>query len=298
MKKLISSVMMAICAIMLLHAEQIVVDCGNSVTITATPVTGYHFVRWNDNGTDNPRTLTPTADITYTAYFAINRYTIQFLNYDGTVLQTEELNHGTAVSYKGVTPTKPATAQYTYTFSGWTPNIEYTAVADASYTALFDETVNKYLITFKNWDGSVLEAKEWEYGALPSYAGTPTRPADAEYTYTFTGWNTAISTVTGEAVYTAQYNGTTNSYTLTTSGEHGTTTGDGTYLYGKVVTITAVADECYEFVQWNDGNTNALREVTVNGNVTYTATFRKIQYTVTVESDDEAQGTVSVVAVP
>lgn len=298
MKRLLSIFLMALCAVVTVQADRLVVDCGRTAKLTATPATGYHFVRWNDLNTDNPRIISPTEDATYTAFFAINRYTVIFQNYDGTELQKETLNHGDAVSYKGTTPSKPATAQYTYTFSGWSPNVEYTATADATYVAQFDQTVNKYTITFRNWDGSVLEAKDWEYGTLPSYAGTPTRPADAEHSYTFSGWNKTISTVTGEATYTAQYNGTTNSYTLTTSGEHGTTTGDGTYLYGKKVTISAVADACYEFVQWNDGDTYATREVTVTGNATYVATFRKVQYTITVQSDNDTQGSVSITAMP
>lgn len=296
MKKNLSLLLMALCIFATAHADQLVVDCGSYATMTATPATGYHFVRWNDLNTDNPRTISPTEDATYTAYFAINQYTIIFQNYDGSELQKETLNHGDAVSYKGDIPTKPATAQYTYSFSGWSQNIEYTATADATYIAQFDPITNKYTITFKNWDGTVLESQEWEYGTLPSYSGTPTRPADAENTYTFSGWDKTISSVTGEATYTAQYNGTTNSYTLTTSGEHGTTAGDGTYLYGKSVTITAVADACYEFVQWSDGDTNATREVTVTSNTTYVATFRKIQYTITVQSDNDAQGSVSIKA--
>ena len=177
MKRLLSIFLMALCAVVTVQADRLVVDCGRTAKLTATPATGYHFVRWNDLNTDNPRIISPTEDATYTAFFAINRYTVIFQNYDGTELQKETLNHGDAVSYKGTTPSKPATAQYTYTFSGWSPNVEYTATADATYVAQFDQTVNKYTITFRNWDGSVLEAKDWEYGTLPSYAGTPTRPA-------------------------------------------------------------------------------------------------------------------------
>lgn len=298
MKKRLSIFLMALCAITAVHADQLRVACGNNAKLIATPATGYHFVRWNDLNTENPRIISPTEDATYTAFFAINQYTIIFQNYDGTELQKETVNHGDAVSYKGNTPQKPATAQYTYTFSGWSPNVEYTATTDATYTALFDQTVNKYIITFKNWDGSILEAKDWEYGTLPSYSSTPTRPADAENTYTFSGWDKTISLVTGEATYIAQYNGTSNSYTLTTSGENGTTTGDGTYLYGKTVTITATADACYEFVQWNDGDTHATRDVTITGNATYTAIFRKVQYTITVQSDNDSQGSVSITAMP
>lgn len=43
-----------------------------SVTIVATPNAGYHFIRWQDGVTDNPRTILVTGDATYTAYFANN----------------------------------------------------------------------------------------------------------------------------------------------------------------------------------------------------------------------------------
>ena len=298
MKRFFSLMLVAVAAISMAKADQLVVDCGGQATITATPETGYHFVRWNDDNTENPRVITPTADATYTAYFAINQYTIIFQNYDGTELQNEVLNHGDAVSYKGATPTKPATDQYTYTFSGWSPNVVYTAVDNATYVAQFDATVNKYTITFKNWDGSVLESKQWEYGETPSYTGTPTRPADAENTYTFTGWDKTISVVTGEEEYIAQYGSTTNSYTITTNGENGVTTGDGTYLYGTNVTLTATPNACYRFVRWNDGDTNATRSVTVTGAATYTAIFEKVKYTITVQSDNDAQGSATITAYP
>ena len=41
-----------------------------TTTISATPNQGYHFVEWQDGNTDNPRTITVTADMTYTATFA------------------------------------------------------------------------------------------------------------------------------------------------------------------------------------------------------------------------------------
>lgn len=281
--------------------SDVTVDCGKLVQISATPATGWHFVKWNDENTDNPRTLEPSADAHYIAIFAINQYTVIFQNYDGTELQNETLNHGDAVSYKGETPTKPATAQYTYTFSGWSPNISTPATGDATYVAQFDEIVNKYVITFKNYDGSVLQSSEWDYGALPTYDGeTPTKPADAQYTYTFTGWDKTINTVTGAEEYIAQFSNTINTYTITVNGENGTTTGSGTYQYGYTLTITATPAECYEFVRWSDeaeGATSvgASRSVTVEGNKTYTAIFRKIQYTITTAPDDEAHGSTSAI---
>ena len=43
---------------------------GAEATLTAIPNTGYHFVKWDDENTDNPRTLTVTRDTTFTAIFA------------------------------------------------------------------------------------------------------------------------------------------------------------------------------------------------------------------------------------
>lgn len=297
MKKFFSLMLAFLAATtMAFAATSVTVDCGKQVQISATPAVGYHFVKWDDNNTDNPRTLDPTASAHYIAIFAINQYTVIFQNWDGTELQKETLNHGDAVSYKGATPTKTATAQYTYTFSGWSPNVEYTATGDATYIAQFDQTTNKYTITFKNWDGTVLQSSEWEYGQTPSYSGaTPTKPSDVEFSYTFNGWDKTISSVTGAETYIAQFSSSTNSYIITVNGDNGTTTGSGTYQYGTSVTITATPDECYQFVRWSDGDTNASRTIAVGGSITYTAIFEKITYTITTAPDDPAHGSTNAI---
>ena len=45
---------------------------GTTVTLAAVPSENCSFVRWNDEVTDNPRTIIVTGNITYTAYFAEN----------------------------------------------------------------------------------------------------------------------------------------------------------------------------------------------------------------------------------
>ena len=42
---------------------------GTEVTLTATPNSGYRFVRWNDNNTDATRTVTVNSNMSFTAYF-------------------------------------------------------------------------------------------------------------------------------------------------------------------------------------------------------------------------------------
>ena len=42
---------------------------GATATLTATPNNGYHFIKWSDGNTDNPRTVTVNGDLTFTAIF-------------------------------------------------------------------------------------------------------------------------------------------------------------------------------------------------------------------------------------
>lgn len=65
-----------------------------------------------------------------------------------------------------------------------------------------------YYVIWLNWDDTVLSVQTYPSGATPSYSGTPTRPNSPVRTYTFSGWEPAITTVTGDIVYKAQYTST------------------------------------------------------------------------------------------
>ncbi|MEI3574847.1 MAG: hypothetical protein V8P99_06330 [Oscillospiraceae bacterium] len=88
---------------------------------------------------------------------------------------------------------------------------------DVTYEALFEAVTNKYTVTWVNWDNKELEKDEdVPYGATPKYDGKePTKAGNAQYSYKFTGWNPAVSPVTGDVTYKAQFEAVTNTYTVT-----------------------------------------------------------------------------------
>jgi len=82
-----------------------VVEHGSSCTpVMAEPDTSYHFVDWTGdyNGTANPLTiLNVTSDMTITANFAINQYTVTFVEGpNGTITgdKVQTVNHGSSTS--------------------------------------------------------------------------------------------------------------------------------------------------------------------------------------------------------
>ena len=93
----------------------------------------YEFTGWT------PELTAVTADITYTAtYNAIKRsYLIFFYDEDySTLLHSEYMEYGVMPEYNGMTPTKPSTNEYDYTFSGWSPELQAVS-GEASYYATY-----------------------------------------------------------------------------------------------------------------------------------------------------------------
>lgn len=132
--------------------------------------------------------------------------TVQFKNWDGSLLSSDTYQLGQSVTVPEA-PTRPADQVYTYTFAGW--DQEVTACkGDTVYTAVYTAQYIDYTVTFLDWDGSILSSTVYHYGDSVSQPAAPSRSADELYTYTFTGWDQEVTDCTGNAVYTAQYSAT------------------------------------------------------------------------------------------
>lgn len=171
---------------------------GTSVECIATPNEHYHFNGWSDGNTNKSRYVDMTADITLTANFEADQYTITFLNENGSFIEANQWGYGSTPECS-VTPKKSSTAEYSYKFTGWTPAIEK-VTDDAVYTATFKASKRSYTVTFVDWNGKELKTEEVVYGESATAPTAPTREG-----YTFTGWDKAFDNITEDITVTAQY---------------------------------------------------------------------------------------------
>ncbi len=134
-------------------------------------------------------------------------YTIENLTGETTVAQLKEII-ADQIDIR-------VTAQQMLVFAG--KQIE-DAKTLAEYNIVNESTIflviRSYTVTWLNYDNSELGTKTVQYGSTPTYNGEPpTKPEDANNTYTFAGWKVGETTyapselpaVTGDVTYTAQF---------------------------------------------------------------------------------------------
>ena len=275
------------------EANALYANSGNFTLPAPAEVTGYTFAGWfttQADGTQVQDNAELTADLTLYAQWTANSYTVTFdANGGEGSMNQQTFTYDVAQALNQNTFTRTG-----YSFTGWNTQADgsgstyvdkaevqnLTTEAGANITLYAQWTANTYIITFVDEDGiTILQSSEVKYGETPVYSGnTPTKESTAEFDYTFAGWDPEIDIVTGNATYTATYTATKRSYTLTVALAEGCegmgeVSGSGSYEYGTVVTLTAIAHEGYKFMQWSDGDTNATRTIIVEGEVTLTATF-------------------------
>ncbi|MCQ2800388.1 MAG: hypothetical protein MJ216_00325 [Bacilli bacterium] len=162
----------------------------------------YSFSGWT------PSPVEVTGNATYVASFKEEprKYTITWKNENDEILGTDEVDYGTVPAYAGETPIKESTKEYSYTWTGWEPQLA-PVIGDATYTAIYTGEIRKYTVSWINDDGTILELDEGIlYGSMPTYDGeTPTKPSGRGVNYTFSHWSPEIGLVEGDTTYVAQY---------------------------------------------------------------------------------------------
>ena len=151
-------------------------------------------------------------------------------------------------------------------------------------SALKEVTIPDPVIKFVNDDGTELQNGKVAYGEIPEYTGeTPTKEADAQYTYTFDTWTPEINKAVKEATYTASYTKKVNKYDLTFDLNGGTLNGQtGTITmtceYGSKINLPdAPTKEGYKFLYWKGSQYEAGAEYTVDGPHDFTAVWEKVE---------------------
>ncbi len=243
----------------------------------------YHFIGWSP-------TITPViSNITYQAIFEATpiKYTITWLNDDQTVLATSEVSAGELPVYPYDYPTKKDDL-YNYEFISWSKPL-LPVVGNETYQAIYAITSERtYTIKFVNYDGTVLDSKEYRQGEFPIVPSmTPYRESDERANYLFDSWSPLISPVTADVSYTATYTESIKRYNIYwayyTLENKKTLIYYESYLYGSLPVFTGTMpsivsdDPAYEYVF--TGWSPQIESVT--GSLSYYAEFEKRLITLT-----------------
>ncbi len=254
-----------------------------TATLTAIPNNGYRFVKWDDEVTDNPRTVVVTQDSTFTAIFEPNTFTITIAVNNKTM--------GTVVGAGEYVPNSEVTLTATpaegYHFVRWSDGVTEATrsiVVTDNITLTAEFAINVYTVTLSAENGAVTGNGEYNHGAEVTITAMPNEG------YHFVKWSdgetnaTRTITVTADVTLIAEF--AINVYNVTLNTENGTVTGAGEYIHGTEVTLTATPNEGYHFVKWSDGETNATRTITVTADITLSAEFAINTYNVTLSAEN------------
>lgn len=303
----------------------------NNDTSYSTTYIGSRLALVFDAGPASGYTATITSN--NTAYGTVDQSTITDIAAGTAVTISSDMKTLTIGSAGTVVATPTASGdQYTYAISGWYVNnvalqTGDTIDSDVTIEARFTQTLNDYIVTIArnntNW-GTVSESSVTvPYGTSISAASNvltigsnnitaTAASATDQYSYAFVNWTGASGTVTADKTITANFERTTNQYTVSVTevdpanigsfnvmsytADYGTsvTFTDSSILFGGVARITEThSGSDAQYTNTFAWSPNLPFTLTQNVQVTGTFTQTVNQYTVTIQSNDTSYGTVS-----
>ena len=286
------------------------------IQLSADADLGYNFVDFlvttvsgDTLETPNNGFIMPAENVTVTAIFSINNYTITYM--DGNNMLAQDTFAFGATITPIANPTREG-----YTFMGWNPALPTTMPAEDLFVNA-QWQINSYNIAIEQVTGGTITVS-FAGESATSYVSTTTDTsanfetwiqlsADADYAYDFVdfvvttasgdtletpnnGFIMPAENVTVTAIFTLHYfNVTVN---VSDETPWGTVTGSGSFVYGSTDTLTATANDQYIFVGWSDFNTENPRVITVTSDTVLTAFF--VPEEIEIISDDTLTGSVSI----
>lgn len=137
--------------------------------------------------------------------FTMIGYSVTFVDWDGTILKTQDVVSGSRAS-PPASLSRPSTTEYEYSFNGW--DNEYTNItADTVCTAIYLAYLRRYTVRFFNGD-TLLQERSISYGAKASYTGNTFSKEHENpdlYYWNFDGWYPSVDCITGETNAYAQW---------------------------------------------------------------------------------------------
>ena len=248
--------------------------------------TGYSFFGW----VPLPATM-PAENVTITANWTVNRYTITFIDGDNEIVSITQ-DYNTEVK----APADPVKTGYT--FAGWENEageiVTVPTTMPAKNIKLTAKWTNKsYKITFNAGDGGTFGfgdkeiTKEFNYGTIPEAPETPIKLG-----YKFVGWTPELAPVTGEAEYTALFeenlaNYTVETYIMDTEGLYESSADIKEEKQGRVGLVTTVKPDNKDGFTLDSANSTLSGTVTEDGLLVLKVYYARNQYDFKVEGNEE-----------
>ena len=275
-------------------------DYGSAITAPAAPTReGYTFTGWDKT---IPATM-PAGDMTITAQWTVNQYTITYDLDGGTAEGNPDTYTVETDAFTLKNPTRPG-----YTFTGWsgtgltgednlTVTIPKGSTGNRSYTAHW--SLNTYSITY-DLNGGTASGNPTSY-TVESATITLNQPTKTGYT--FTGWSgtdltgednltvTIPAGSTGDRRYTAHWS--LNTYSITYDLNGGTVSGNPDFytVESAAITLNQPTRIGYTFTGWSGTNLTGEDNLTVTipagsiGNRSYIAHWSLNIYSITYDLD-------------
>ena len=275
-------------------------DYGTAITAPAAPTReGYTFTGWDKT---IPATM-PAGDMTITAQWTVNQYTITYDLDGGTAEGNPDTYTVETDAFTLKNPTRPG-----YTFTGWsgtgltgednlTVTIPKGSTGNRSYTAHW--SLNTYSITY-DLNGGTASGNPTSY-TVESATITLNQPTKTGYT--FTGWSgtdlvgednltvTIPAGSTGDRSYTAHWS--LNTYSITYDLNGGTVSGNPDFytVESAAITLNPPTRTGYTFIGWSGTDLSGSDNLTVTiptgsiGNRSYTAHWSLNTYSITYDLD-------------